>query len=63
MNQGGGVRALTKVQLLLTNYCQTLSSMIAWMTLCPSPPLVSFDNGHAKLRLTQPFLSSTVGHC
>jgi len=37
--------------------------MIAWMTLCPSPPLVSFENGHAKLGLTQPFLSLVVGHC
>jgi hypothetical protein len=51
MSQGGGVRALTRIQLLLTNYCQTLSSMIAWMTLCPSPPHVSFESGHAKLGL------------
>jgi hypothetical protein len=36
--------------------------MIAWMTLCPSPPHVSFENGHAKLGLTQPSLSSVVGH-
>jgi hypothetical protein len=58
-----GVWALTKVQLLLTNYCQTLSSMITWMTFCPSPPPMSFENGHAKLGLTQPFLSLVVGHC
>jgi hypothetical protein len=36
--------------------------MIAWMTLCPSPPHVSFENGHAKLGLTQPSLSLAVGH-
>jgi hypothetical protein len=48
---------------LLTNYCQTLSSMIAWMTLCPSPPPMSFENGHVKLGLTQPLLLSAVRHC
>jgi hypothetical protein len=36
--------------------------MIAWMTLCPSPPPVSFESGHAKLGLTQPFLSLAIGH-
>jgi hypothetical protein len=49
VSQGGGVRVLTIVKLLLTNYCQTLLFVIAWMPLCPSPPPMSFENGHAKL--------------
>ncbi len=55
--------SLDKSPIICWQNCQTLSPMIAWMTFCPSPPSVSFESGHAKLGLTQPFLSSTIGHC